>query len=239
MLLTRKKTALKLATLGLSFGLFTPTWSALPKLELLSPYTEMGASDVEQELNEAVTLDDRYEEAITSRDNHNSYLIELARIGTAADKLEIGDMYYDGFRINQSYIEAKNWYEEADENGSLAAQFYLGNMYYNGEGVSKSYNRAIEWYGKAANNNYSAAQFNLGSMYAMGIGVRQDYNRAIEWLLKAANQDDAKAQYNLGAIYHNGKGIHQDIVQAKEWFGKACDNEYQEGCEMYRILNEQ
>ena len=76
-------------------------------------------------------------------------------------------------------------------------------------------------------------------MYYKGEGIRQDYEKAFYWYEKSANQGLAMAQNNLGAMYYNGRGVRQNKKVAKEYFGKACDNGYQDGCNNYRILNEQ
>ena len=75
-------------------------------------------------------------------------------------------------------------------------------------------------------------------MYYNGYGVRQDYAEAVKWYRQAAEQGHAEAQYNLGEMYHNGQGVHQDLHLSKEWFGKACDGGFQEGCDLYRYLNQ-
>ena len=40
-------------------------------------------------------------------------------------------------------------------------------------------------------------------------------------------------------MYVKGEGVRQDYKRAKEWFGKACDGGYQEGCDAYKILNQE
>ena len=75
-------------------------------------------------------------------------------------------------------------------------------------------------------------------MYADGKGVKQDYFKAVEWYQKAAEQGIAPAQFNLGVMYHNGKGVRQNYTKAKEYFGLACDNKYQDGCDIYKKLNQ-
>lgn len=92
---------------------------------------------------------------------------------------------------------------------------------------------------KLAEQGNSAAQFDIGLFYHKGIEVGQDDAKAAEWYLKAANQGHAYAQNNLGHIYAKGLGVQQDIAAAKEWFGRACDNGSQEGCDSYRVLNQQ
>ena len=78
----------------------------------------------------------------------------------------------------------------------------------------------------------------LGVMYANGQGVKQDYAKAVELYQKAAEQGDASAQYNLGIMYKNGLGVKQNYTKAKEYFGLACDNKDQDGCDMYKKLNQ-
>ena len=66
-----------------------------------------------------------------------------------------------------------------------------------------------------------------------------NYKEAAKLFRKAANHGYALAQYDLGYMYAKGQGVRQDLHTAKELFGKACDNGYQDGCDSYRILNEQ
>lgn len=75
-------------------------------------------------------------------------------------------------------------------------------------------------------------------MYGDGRGVKQDDFEAVKWFRKAADQGHAKAQVLLGLSYILGKGVQVNKVLAKEWFGKACDNGEQQGCEMYKQLNQ-
>ena len=98
--------------------------------------------------------------------------------------------------------------------------------------------KAVEWYQKAAEQGEVHAQYNLGVMYANGQGVKQDYLKAFEWYQKAAEQGDADAQFNLGLLYYDGEGVRQNYTKAKEYFGLACDNKDQDGCDMYKKLNQ-
>ena len=53
-----------------------------------------------------------------------------------------------------------------------------------------------------------------------------------------ANQSFSGAQFNLGMMYRNCEGVHQNKATAKEFFDKSCDNGYQNGCNIYLILNQ-
>lgn len=39
-------------------------------------------------------------------------------------------------------------------------------------------------------------------------------------------------------MYAKGEGVRQNLSKAKEYFGQACDNGAQQGCDVYRRLNE-
>lgn len=78
----------------------------------------------------------------------------------------------------------------------------------------------------------------MAKRYFNGNGVKVDYAESVKWLTKAAQQDDAWAQMMLGHAYSGGIGVKTDMKTAKKWFGKACDNKLQDGCDMYRQLNQ-
>lgn len=66
-----------------------------------------------------------------------------------------------------------------------------------------------------------------------------DYQTAKVILEELANKNNAIAQFNLGIIYHNWNGVKQDFYKTKEWFSKACTGGDQNGCNNYKIVNEQ
>ena len=76
-------------------------------------------------------------------------------------------------------------------------------------------------------------------MYYRGYGVNKDYTKSKYWLEKAAFQEYPMAQNNLGFMYENGQVVKQDKKVAKELYRKACNNGLQEGCDAYKILNQQ
>ena len=124
------------------------------------------------------------------------------------------------------------------EQGNASIQFNLGLMYKKGQGIKQDDFEAVKWFRKAAEQGDAEAQLILGAMYGDGRGVKQDDFEAVKWFRKAADQGHAKAQVLLGLSYILGKGVQVNKVLAKEWFGKACDNGEQQGCEMYKQLNQ-
>ena len=67
---------------------------------------------------------------------------------------------------------------------------------------------------------------------------KYNYSEAFKFCSVAAEQGDASAQCNLGVMYYNGQGVKQDYAKTKEYFGLACDNKDQDGCDMYKMLNQ-
>ena len=65
-----------------------------------------------------------------------------------------------------------------------------------------------------------------------------NFTEAFKYCKKAAEQGIAQAQYSLGIMYYDGKGVRQNYTKAKEYFGLACDNKYQDGCDIYKKLNQ-
>ena len=71
--------------------------------------------------------------------------------------LRIGYLYENGNGVEQSYGEAREWFEKAAENGEETAMFKIGFLYENGNGVKQSYSKAKEWYKKSADLGYDSA----------------------------------------------------------------------------------
>jgi len=109
----------------------------------------------------------------------------------------LGDMYYRGVGVDQSYQRAAELRELAARQGHATAQYNLGVMYANGLGVDQSYERAAEYYEAAARQGEIMAQLNFGVLYNNGQGVEQSTEIAREWWMKSAEQGNEGAIENL------------------------------------------
>lgn len=112
----------------------------------------------------------------------------------------LGENYYYGNGVVQSYEKAIEWYEKAANQGFEEAQCTLGYMYSNGKGVKQNYYKAVEWYRKAANKGYAKGQYNLGTMYFNGRGVKKDVEHAKILFDRAAKNGDPDAQKVLARL---------------------------------------
>ena len=85
------------------------------------------------------------------------WYLKAAEQGDAWAQNDLGEMYYNGTGVAQSYEKAAGWYLKAAERGDDCAQYNLGCMYRDGTGVEQSFEKAREWYEKAAEQEYEDA----------------------------------------------------------------------------------
>lgn len=121
-----------------------------------------------------------------------------AERGDPKSETKLGNLYFHGMGVQQSYSDALNWYRKAAESGDADAQCDLGSMYFNGYGVPINQTAAANWYRLAANQGLAKAEYDLGYLYNRGQGVPMDSGEAIQWYQKAANQGNETAQRALG-----------------------------------------
>jgi TPR repeat protein len=114
-----------------------------------------------------------------------AWLRKAADEGHADVQLVLGDWYYTGHEVQQSYPNALRWYRKAAEQGEPWAQFYCGLMYHHQPGVD--YAEALKWWRKAAVQGHVFAQQDLGTMYEGGQGVPQNYVLAYMWYTLASS----------------------------------------------------
>ena len=99
-----------------------------------------------------------------------------AKHGHETAQNNLGDCYYNGIGVEQSYIAAIKWYRKAAEKGHAEAQYNLGYCYYNGYGVERSYEEAAEWYRKAAEQGYEKAIQKLKTPDCITDDIKDNHN---------------------------------------------------------------
>ena len=120
-------------------------------------------------------------------------LLPWVEKGKAWAQNMLGQRYYQGLGVDQSYQQARELFELSASQGAASAQYSLGQMYYKGDGVDQSYERAAEYYEAAATQGQAEAQLNLGNRYYYGQGVKQSFETARGWWMKAAEQGEENA----------------------------------------------
>ena len=74
----------------------------------------------------------------------------LAERGDIDAQTSLGNLYYEGWGVEQNYTSAVNWFRKAAERGDATGQFSLGWAYEQGDGVLQDYVLAHMWYDLAA-----------------------------------------------------------------------------------------
>ena len=74
----------------------------------------------------------------------------LAEQGDIDAQTAVGNLYYEGWGVEQNYTSAANWFRKAADQGDATGQFSLGWAYEQGEGVLQDYVLAHMWYNLAA-----------------------------------------------------------------------------------------
>ena len=197
-------------------------------------------------------------------DFRNFAAVELekkATLGDAEKQFELGEAYYNGKCIPQSYSKAAYWWEKAAAQGERKAIFKLfSNDHTYWSKASYFRKKVMQEYGKfekieearrellahiyttpitAINLNVTEqsdaeTQYLLALAYLKGECIEQSYEKAKYWLEKAAEQQHPKAQ-TLLSIYQEGNILHLYIEMIKKGDGESYFNigfAYHEGKEV-------
>ena len=126
--------------------------------------------------------------------------------GDAAAYAHLGNMYAQGFGVEQSNETALEYFRKGAAKGHAPSQNGLGYMHMHGMGVERDNKRALEYFKTAAEKGNAEAQFNLGAMYVGGLGIKKAYDKALHYFTLSAHQGHTLALYNLGQMHLNGLG---------------------------------
>ena len=150
-----------------------------------------------------------------------SYLEVLAQRGISRAMFMLGNIYYTGKGVDQSYKEAAKWYEMAADNLESYGLCNLGYCYYYGRDMDVDFKRAYECFSMAAYMCNPNAMYKLGDMFFYGNHVKKDKNAAFYWYNEALENLDgedveANIHYRLGLCYLYGHGTGEDALLALE-----------------------
>ena len=154
------------------------------------------------------------------------YLESMAEKNVSRAMLLLGNIYYTGKGVPQSYKEAAKWYEMAAEGLESYGLCNLGYCYYYGRDMDVNYKRAYECFSLSAYMRNPNAMYKLGDMYFHGYHVDEDKNAAYYWYSEALNYLDgedieANIYYRLGLCYLYGYGTCKSELRALEHLHSA------------------
>ncbi|XP_004363784.2 Sel1l protein [Capsaspora owczarzaki ATCC 30864] len=142
----------------------------------------------------------------------------------------LGQIYYQGHGVPQSFELARRYFEMAAANGDITSKAHLGQMHFLGQGVPQNNVTALKYFREASakvwksdgNDGYGCHEptTGMGVMSLYGYVLAKDTSMALQYFQQAAETGFAEAQlhlgnlyfrnvlaiYNLGVLYHAGVG---------------------------------
>ena len=185
---------------------------------------ESQTSKPDSELSESEILKEA--KAAYNKRNYNKAFSLFSKISNnPIAENYLGEMYWYGDGVGQSYTESAKWRRKSAEQGNASGQLHIGLMYSSGTGVAKDDNEAAKWFRKSAEQGNADAQFYLGESYERGYGVAQDYTEAAKWYRKSAEQGNDRAVSGLYVMYLTLKqeGETPDFSDVLKWYRKRAN----------------
>ncbi|XBQ17159.1 MAG: tetratricopeptide repeat protein [Oceanicaulis sp.] len=117
---------------------------------------------------------------------------------------------------------ARNWYEQAGENGVAYGALMAASMHLNGEGEAADPERGAALMQIAAELNQPAAMGQLALLYYQGApGLSADPVRAARWARRGAEAGDPESQFLYAYALATGDGTGRDLERAYVWALRA------------------
>ena len=154
------------------------------------------------------------------------YITSLAKNGNKDAALDLGNLYYFGLGVEQSYAKAVKWYTHASEMTDCKALSNLGYCYYYGRDVDIDYAKSYDCFSKSAFMGYYNAMYKLGDMFLNGYHVKKDLDAAFYWFNEAEKyckdyEGQPSVDYRLGICHLHGYGTGIDVLEALRYLYKA------------------
>lgn len=142
--------------------------------------------------------------------------------GDRAAMTLLGELYANGFGVNQDDKKAVEWYKLAADRGDRDAMFALAMLHLAGRAGPPNREEAAKLLAAAAKLGHPAASYDLGLFYLEGKLFPTDFARAAELFRAAAEAGNPEAQYALATLYKDGKGVPKDLAEAARLLAAAA-----------------
>jgi TPR repeat protein len=154
-----------------------------------------------------------------------SNLEDLAREGNSEASYALGNIYYEGRGVRQSYTRAISYYKQAADATPPQpdAQYKLARMYLTGRGTPIDAELGAKYMEAAANNCVILAQYNMGELYRRGEGVPASLKTASTWYARAVKNNNVPAMVRLADMHHSGLGADRYIPTAFALYKRAAE----------------
>lgn len=127
------------------------------------------------------------------------YFTQAEKLGSPDAIYLLGELYYYGEGVPQSYLKAAQYYEKAAALKQRDALFSLGSLYMSGFGFDEDPQKAIEYYQQAAALGDNTSINSLGYFYESGDtkNIEVDLTEAAKWYQQSCDNGDSHGCYSL------------------------------------------
>ncbi|KAJ0386007.1 hypothetical protein COL922a_005270 [Colletotrichum nupharicola] len=134
----------------------------------------------------------------------------------------IGRMYLRGDGVDQSFDQAKRWFERGISHGDAQSQHGLGLMNLHGYGTPKNIAMATDLFKAAADQDYAPSQIELGVLY-LDQGGPEDVRIANNYFELAARYGQIEAHYYLAEMVYHGVGRDKTCSMALGYYKNVAE----------------
>ncbi|KAL0935316.1 uncharacterized protein CTRU02_209907 [Colletotrichum truncatum] len=134
----------------------------------------------------------------------------------------IGRMYLRGDGVDQSFEQAKRWFERGISHGDAQSQHGLGLMMLHGYGTPKNIAMATDLFKAAAEQDYAPSQIELGVLY-LDQGGAEDVRIANNYFELAARYGQIEAHYYLAEMVYHGVGRDKTCSMALGYYKNVAE----------------
>lgn len=153
-------------------------------------------------------------------DSQIQQIVDVANGGNDEACNYLGDLFYDGKRVEQSYEKAIHYWKKAEEQKNAAAQYSLAFCYANEKGVPANYNLARMLAEQSNQQGYPRGARMLGHIYRDGLGCPQDLDKAEAYYKLAVERGDYASEVLLGNLYEDKKDYDTSFI----YYSLAADH---------------
>lgn len=138
----------------------------------------------------------------------------------------LGEFYWHGIGVEQSYEEGAKWYLKSAQQGFAPAQKNIGLCYMTGKGVRKNHRQAINWMQKARDGGSEEAKFYLRFLVDLGKDLPSTLEEKIQMYQHASKEWYNEMILELGLQFLHGDNIEQCTDDGIFWLIEASENGY-------------
>ena len=158
-------------------------------------------------------------------------LIKESKSYLKESQLFLGQMYYKGLYVPQSYKKAIEYFKLSAKNGSAKAYYFLGEIasekILDEEDKDKPYDDvAFNYYKQSADLGLSEAYAKIGVILEQGLlSTVKDLNKAAQAFKRCVEIDENPVGLNgLGNAYYEGKKKKKNYKQSFDFYERAINS---------------